>query len=222
MKYILYLLLLLTSYAYGQKSYDISERKGQLFFKVSSEYRVTPIWRSVPRDRTGSFVEINEQNSGVALSYAFDWFIAKNWSLGFSHSLRYDHILVGPVELENSTIEAVPDENALLMDFHFYFQYHFKVFQESELYLQAGRSILHVGSSFNFVTRFDDANGQQIGALRRSLNNNFGAWNLGIGWKKNKIEILGGAYTSDTTEYFEETVFLWIPYIRFSYNLGKL
>ena len=66
-------------------------RKGQLFFKLSSEYRITPLPTNVAQNPNIP-VDSDMQNSGVAFAYTLDFFTGKNLSIGFSNSFRYDEL----------------------------------------------------------------------------------------------------------------------------------
>lgn len=217
------LFLLLYNVVSAQNSFDLEERQGTLFFKLSSEYRITPFFRPQQPSPIGLLIELNEQNSGAAFNYAFDWFATKNLSLGFSHSLRYDHILRGNIDTFGSEDLVAADINGILMDFHLYAQYHFKVFKKSELFLQLGGSLLNVGSSFEAGRGLLEDNGNFTFITFEDENANFYAVNIGLGWKKKRIAIMGGVYTSRDTVYFTgDQSGLSVPYVRFSYNIGAI
>lgn len=217
---VLVILVLCTIRLIGQNSFSKEDRKGQLFLDVSSEYRVASLF---DQDITTiDVVDLQDQTTGLAFSYAFDWFTGSKVSFGFSHSLRYDHILKATINLDQIGTSSAVDTNSLLMDFHFYFKYYFPVFKKSELYILVGRSILNVGSDYNDVRRFFDEDGTLIVARSSSTNTNYGSWNGGIGWKRDKCSVLAGLYLSDNVIYFRESGILSTPYVRFSYNIGKL
>lgn len=220
-KIVIILILCFCGNVFGQNKFDREQRKGSFYFSISPEYRITPIFGFAPRSNIGRNIEVNEQNSGVALSYAFDWFILKNLSLGFSHSFRYDHIVKGELPLDSQSTIA-PDTNGLIMDFHFYVKYHLKLFKDSEVSFLLGRSLLNTGTSFSQINRFFDTNGEIILGVTNTRNANYGAFHFGVGWKKNRVEILGGVYTSNTTEYFGGSIDFTVPYIKLNYSLGKL
>lgn len=213
-------LLLFSWQMTSQNLLSKEDRKGSLFFKISSEYRIVSLFDD-DIDQI-DVVDVQDQTTGLAFNYAFDWFTGKNFSLGFSHTLRYDHILKARLNPNQIGVVSDADTNGLLMDFHFYMQYHIKIFENSELYVVLGRTLFNVGSDYNDARRFFDEQGELIVARTTSLNTNYGSWNGGLGWKKNRYSILGGIYLSDNVDYFNESGILTIPYIRFSYNLGKL
>ncbi|AWH73886.1 hypothetical protein DCS32_06870 [Dokdonia sp. Dokd-P16] len=225
MKYyiILSFFLLVTAGLTAQKSYDIENRKGGLFLKVSPEYRITPIYDSEFIKRDGFPRNIDQSNSSAALSYAFDYFITKNWSLGFSHSLRYDVFLAGIDDIEGD-FGAQPDNKTLIQDFHIYADYHFKIFKEGEIFARVGYSRMNTGTFFSEKTTFFEENGEDTGISSFSSVADFSyfAYNLSLGYKKNRIELAGGIYSSSVTEYFDATTRFILPYFKLSYNIGKL
>lgn len=215
--------LILSGVLSSQNSFDLEERKGAVFFKLASQYRFTPIFGPQEPSRAGLAIELNEQNTGAALNYAIDWFVIKNLSLGFSHSLRYDHILEGNIDTFGSDDIVTADRNGILMDFHLYAQYHLKVFKRSELFVQLGGSLLNVGSAFQIGGGALEDNGEITFVSFPEQNANFYAANIGLGWKKKRIAIMGGVYTSSDTVYFTgDSRGLTVPYFQFSYNIGAI
>nr|WP_321221727.1 hypothetical protein [uncultured Psychroserpens sp.] len=195
-------------------------RIGQLFFKVSSEYRITPLTYTEPI-KPGVTVDPDLQNSGMAFAYNLDMFITKNLNLGFSNSLRYDY-LGGDIAQIKGDFGKKPSNRGLIIGYHFYLDYHFKIFKESELFIRVGKSLLNRGTNINSKTTFFDSEGNVLTVLDSSSDFSYEPSNLGLGWKKRKIEIMLGFYTSSISEYFEENVNFTVPYFKFSYNLGRL
>ncbi len=227
-KIFLLVTLIITSYCRSQEFYDIENRKGKVFFTVATDYRLNPI--SGAEDQFGptllSAVDINEQNAGAALSYGLDWYVTKNLSLSISNSLRYDSVFAGNIDAFNGDldlIEAVPSRNGLLLDFHGYFQYHIKLFKNSEIILQAGASLLNVGSDVRVLNRFiPDDTGEVVEIEASSDNTSYIAANLGVGWKKKKLTFLAGAFTSNNTAYFNSNVNFTLLYFKISYTIFRL
>ena len=225
MKYVLFIYFLIasTTVVLAQTTFDKENRKGKLFFNISTEVRPIALFNDNVEfnESLTNFVDFEDQTTGLAFSYAFDWFLTKSFSIGFSHSLRYDHTFSGQIDPDQLGVVIAEEVNDLLMDFHFYLQYHIKVSKTSEVFLQFGRSTLNVGSNFNALQRFiNPATNMVIAGLQSSNNTNYGAWNWGVGWKKKRYALLAGVFTSGTQEYFNGI--LSLPYLRFSYNLGKL
>jgi hypothetical protein len=206
----------------SQTNDSINERRGNLYFSVSPEYRITPFYTGIRTSELGSLVDFQTQNASAALNYDFNYFPLKNLALGFSHSFRYDHIVKGELSLFNDTQTIAPDENGLIMDFHFYIKYHAKIFKDSELTLLVGRSLLNTGTSFQQIRRIFNEDNEPIASISSSRSSSFWSFNLGLGWKKKRLEFLGGIYTSNTTEFLEGSTGFSIPYIRLNYTLAKL
>lgn len=196
-------------------------RKGQVFFKIGSEYRITPLPYAEGITIPEQAVDIDFQNSGVAFFYSLDFFITKNLNVGFSNSFRYDYLGSDLNQLPND-FGAKPADRGLIIGYHFYLDYHFKIFKESEIFIRIGKSLLNRGTNIRYKETFFDTDGNSQGILFSSRDYSFEPTNIGLGWKKNKIEILIGAYISNNTEYFVEQEELIIPYFKFSYNLGRL
>jgi hypothetical protein len=208
-------------YSYSQNSYDIDQRRGKLFFNIGTEYRITPFYKGSRRSQLGISTNVDGQNSGIALSGSLDYFITRDLSLGIGNGIRYDVL-----SLNNESIDAPfgvqPTNDDLLFSFHFYLDYHFKIFRNSEMFLRVGRSNLNGGSTFTEKETFFDQDGNVLGSVRIVGDYSFGAGHYAIGWKKNRISIIAGIFTSTTTEYFINTTRFNIPYLSFKYNLGKL
>ena len=193
-------------------------RKGLLFFSVGTDYRITPIEKvlvspTYPAYPAGEFRagidEIGPQNTGVSLRYDLNYFLTTSLSLGFSNSLRYDLQLSDRASL--TTDNTGPKSKTFLVDYHFYADYHFKAFANSELVLRLGRSYLNTGS--------------QITAAHNNAVSDFSfdywSWNMGLGYKKQRTHLMLGVYNSSTTNY-PQTESLVIPYLSFTYNLKNL
>ena len=71
-------------------------------------------------------------------------------------------------------------------------------------------------------TTFYDNQGNILNYAYGSANFEFYATNLAIGYKKGKVELLIGMYSSNTSNYFVETESLKIPYINITYTIGKM
>ncbi|MDO1500519.1 hypothetical protein Q2T40_10300 [Winogradskyella maritima] len=197
---------------------DIENRKGQVFFKIGTEYRITPL----PYDAETVYpVQVDKQNSGLAFSGALDYFISKNLSLGFGNSIRYDY-LGGFNSSPNGDFDIQTSNRGLIFGFHLYVDYNFKIFKESEIYLRVGRSLLNRGTQLDIKETFFDNDGNELFTSFGVTDASYEPWNFGLGWKKRKIELLAGIYTSNITEYFLVNESFVVPYLKFSYNLGRL
>ena len=197
------------------KPFTKDNRKGLLFFSVGTDYRITPSEKRLesPTYSAGEFRasidEIGAQNAGVGFRYDLNYFLTTSLSLGFSNSLRYDIQLSDRSSL--TTDSTGPKSKTLLVDYHFYADYHFKAFANSELVLRLGRSYLN--------------NGSQITAAHNNAVSDFSfdywSWNMGLGYKKQRTHLMLGVYSSSTTNY-PQTESLVIPYLSFTYNLKNL
>lgn len=221
----IFLILVLIFCALGMNAQNNDfreDRKGQLFFKVGTEYRITPLPVSAGDLSRARFTNSDQQNSGVALHYDIDFFVAKNFSLGFANSFRYtllnfsDRLFVdGPTGQDRA-------DNALFVGFHFNVAYYFKVFKSSELFIRIGKSLLNRGSEFRLIEPINDANGDLLLTTVSQSNYNLSTNNFALGYKKDKLEIILGIYGTSDTPYFDRSVGYVIPYINLGYTLGKL
>lgn len=215
----LFLLIILatTTYSYSQ----IEERKGKLFFKIGSEYRITPLPYDFSKVNPDIPADIDTQNSGVALHYGFDYFITKNLSIGFNNSFRYDVLIrnVNEITQENGFQKT---DKTLMIEGHLYLDYHIKAFENSELFTRVGYSLLNGGSEFMVKTSFYDSQGNLLNSSYGNETFEFFATNLAIGYKKDRVELLVGMYFSTLSNYFLETETLKIPYINITYTIGKM
>jgi|SRR5690606_5031940 len=216
-KLFLLIIFTTTTYTYSQ----IEERKGKLFFKIGSEYRITPLPYDVGKVDQQIPTDIDVQNSGVAFHYGLDYFITKNLSIGFNNSFRYDVLIknVNEIDQENGYQKT---DKTLIVGGHLYLDYHVKVFKNSELFARLGYSLLNGGTEYVNKTTFYDNEGNILGYSYGSDNFEFFATNFALGYKRGKVELLVGLYSSNTSNYFAETESLKIPYINITYTIGKM
>ncbi len=164
---------------------------------------------------------IDAQNSGVAFHYGFDYFITKNLSIGLNNSFRYD-VLIRSVNEDNQENGFQKADKTLIIGGHLYLDYHIKVFKDSELFARLGYSLLNGGTEYLEKNTYYDNQGNISGSLLINNDLSFSAANFAIGYKKQKVELLIGLYSSSTSNYFSETESLKIPYINITYTLGKM
>ncbi|NGX83087.1 hypothetical protein [Aequorivita sp. KMM 9714] len=214
---ILLLFLAISTYSFSQ----IEERKGKLFFKLGSEYRITPLSYDGNKLEPSLSVEVDAQNSGVSFHYGFDYFITKNLSIGFNNSFRYDILISNTNEIDNDFGVQKADKT-LMIGGHLYLDYHVKVFKNSELFARIGRSILNGGTHYVEKKTYYDNQGNTLGSSYTTNDFQFSPANFAIGFKKDKVELIIGMYASTQAPYFDETESLKIPYINFTYTIGKL
>lgn len=216
-KIITLLLIAITTSCFSQ----IEERKGKLFFKVGSEYRITPFRYNTGNVDSNIPTNIDTQNSGVAFHYGLDYFITKNLSIGFNNSFRYD-LLINTINEIDQDFGSQKADKTLIVGGHLYLDYHVKVFKNSELFARFGKSLLNGGTEYTRKRTYFDSQGETIAYSYENDNFMFFATNIAIGYKKGKVELLAGMYTSSITNYFVATESLKIPYLNFTYTLGKL
>ena len=210
----LFFLLVISLQSFAQEDltnqYTRADRKGNLYFSVGADYKITPIYSS-----GGGFgpeyIDVGKHNSGTAFNYNLDYFIVDKLSIGFSHSMRYDMVLMSE-ELDISTrTGAKTVSKGLIYGYHWYLDYHFLNLTASELFLRLGKSSLNGGTEYTGKT--------ERGSEYSSFH--FFSWNFALGYKKERFSMMVGAYTSDVTEY-EDINSIVIPYLSFRYNLGRL
>ena len=198
-------------------------RQGQLYFSIGTEYRtgdIENVFKSRAFPNRG--LDVKDLNRGAAFSYSLDYFFTQNLSLGFSHSLRYDHI-------HEATPDAIPggassnaviaDQYGLIMDYHLYMKYHFIVAKQ-EFFFQAGLSFLNnaptirknpVSISSNGVERIDNTSLDLMDITSK----------FGLGYQKNRFSIMGGIYFSDENPFYQGANYI-LPYFELKYQLGNL
>ena len=198
-----------------ENPFSIDNRQGLLFFSVGTDYRIFPIEKRLESATypIGEFranpEEIGAQNTGLGFRYDLNYFLTTSLSLGFSNSLRYDIQLSDPASL--TTDNTGPKSKTLLVDYHFYADYHFKAFANSELVLRLGRSYLNTGSQITAT---------ENNAVR-DFSFDYWSWNLGLGYRKQRTHLMLGVFNSSTTNY-PQTESLVIPYLSFTYHLKNL
>ncbi|TXD51856.1 MULTISPECIES: hypothetical protein [unclassified Polaribacter] len=218
------LTLIISLQSFAQNSYDIENRKGKLFFNAGVEYRITPIYQNgaeLDIINTRGAISVDAQSSGTALNFGLNYFITKNLSLGFSNSFRYDIITQRSTEISGD-FGYSPAKNDLIFGYHFYLDYHFKVFKEAELFVRLGKSFLNRGTEFETKTRFFDNSGNPTITAFSKQDTAYEPWNFALGYKKNKLNLILGTYTSSITEYFVDGSSFIVPYLNLTYNFGKL
>lgn len=227
MKYIINLVFFMSVLHFNaqnvsQNDFSINNRKGNLYFSVGSDYRYYVIddapefqFFENPDIKVNTF----SQNSGFAFNYNLDYFISDKLSLGFSHTFRYD-VVSQEVNNVSSEFGAEAAQKSLIFGYHFYLDYHFKIFKKSELFVRFGRSLINRGTEFSTKSLFAITEEGNITAVDPS-DFAYEPWNFAIGYKKQRVSFIVGAYTSSNSDYQGITDII-IPYISFRYNIGKL
>ncbi len=226
MKRIKYLLLILSfTHFTGSGQENGIDRKGRFLFSIGPEYRVTPFYRYSnftfnPKNFSG-YTNMDKQNSGVALNIDVEYFITKNFGLGFTNSFRYDLVISEFREI-NGPVGVKEADYKLLLDYHLYLFYYFKILKKGEFFVNAGFSRMNINSEFSVKTTQFDSNGA-IEAERYTITNfNFFANKVSLGYKNGIGRIYIGIYTTQIAPYFDETTRFNIPFVGCSFDIGKL
>ncbi|MBO0341902.1 MAG: hypothetical protein VX798_05575 [Bacteroidota bacterium] len=191
--------------------------KNILQFIIGTEYRITPIYNSSisSLSENSTFTNMDAQNSGIALNLGLEYGITRNLSVGFSNSFRYD-MVIAPRPEGNNGINVGTADYKIIVDYHLYLAYYFKVFPKGDIFVSAGMSLLNTNTDFS-VKKIDEyGEGFYISDF------SFFANRISIGFQSSKSRIYLGMNLSRTTDYFEETTSFIIPHIGFSYNLARL
>lgn len=222
-KYLIFSLLFLISLSIlAQDKTDIENRKGKLFFKVGSDYRITPLYNNEFSTVNTLRTSIDSQSSGAALFYGVEFFPGKNWSLNFSHSFHYTLFYLESFYGDPNDLGGEASVNQLFFDYHIFVNYYIKVFIESEILIRVGRSMLNNNSNYTTNVASYDDNGNFIIGISTQGNFNMQSYNFGLGYKKNKVEILLGIYSTSITPYPEVKKDFIIPYFNLAYTIGKM
>lgn len=211
----------INTYGQDSTSYAKEQRKGKLFFSVGTDYRITPIYKINAGIRTVREAAINpgRQVDGFAFNYNLDHFITKNLAVGFSNSFRYDMVAKNFNIASETGFTSV--EKSLIIGFHFYFDYHFKIFKNSEIFARVGLSFLNRNTNLTIKETFEGNEGVPDLAIFSEYDTAYEPWNFAIGYKKNRFSLIGGIYSSANSEYTRGTSFI-IPYFGLRYNIGNL
>ena len=226
-KKISFILLLFSFSLLAQNSevYSIpSERKGKLFFKIGSEYRLTPAYLvpgSSINNQLGFYTNVDILHNGMALSYGVEYFLSKSLSFSVVNSLRYKPFLY-PFRTIESNFGAEKAEATLLLGFHGYLDYHIPLFKESELFLRLGISTYNGGSEFVIKQTVFNSDGEPEFASSGDASFKNTGYNFALGYSKNRIKLLAGVYTSEGGTFFTSSFNIFTPYIKLDYVLGKL
>lgn len=202
-----------------------NNNEGKLYFSIGADYRLGIIFNSnksviIPYTLGVDEVDLNK---GTGFQYTLDYYLINNLSLGFAHSLRYEHLYEGSrfsIPGGEDSTAAVPDIYGLLMDYHFFTKFHFQILNE-KLFIQLGISILNIGQNLNRNRdiSFEHYGNEYIHSPEIDLKDT--AIRFGLGYEKNKCSLFGGVYFSDNNPFYAETNYI-VPYVGFKYRLSNL
>lgn len=218
---ILIVFFFITLNTTAQSNASIENRKEKLFFKLGSDYRITPIYKGNKIKENTLRTSIDSQSSGAAFFYGVEFFPGKNWSLNFDHSFHYTLFYLESFYGDPKDLGGEASVNQLFYDFHFFINYYIKIFKESEVFLRVGKSMLNRNSNYTTNEALYDDNGNFIIGISSQGNFNFSPYNFGLGYKKNKVEVLLGIYSTSNTPYLVSEPFI-IPYFNLAYTIGKM
>lgn len=77
-------------------------------------------------------------------------------------------------------------------------------------------------SDFSVKMTDYDTDGNILAEGFTIANYNYSANKVIIGWKKNKVKIYAGIYTTQLTKYFDVTTRFNAPFVGCSFDIGKL
>jgi hypothetical protein len=140
-------------------------------------------------------------------------------AVGFSNSFRYDMVAKN-FNIDDATGFS-PTKKGLIIGFHFYFDYHFKIFKKSEVFARIGRSLLNRNTNVTIKETFEGNESVPDLTIFSDYDTAYEPWNFAIGYKKNRFSLIGGIYSSAISEYTRGTSFI-IPYFSLRYNIGNL
>ncbi len=196
------------------------KRKGNLFFNVGPEYRITPIYNAgvSSLSKEANYTNIDLQNSGMALNIGAAYFLTHNLSIGFNNSFRHDIVTTG--HGPNNTMSST--DRGLLIGYHFRANYMFEVFGKGSLIISLGYSLLNRNSEFSVHEPLYDMNGQETGVQTYLADYKFGSNSVSLGYGIGKSKLMIGLYIAGNSVYFNERTTFMIPFLTYSYEFGKL
>lgn len=199
----------------------LESRKKQLFFRLGSEFRITPLPNDgASLENYAVFTNVDLLHSGPALSYGLDFFLSKNLSLSLDHSFRYRTLLYDFNQL-GEILSASKSQKELLQGFHLSLTRYFKISSKGdEIFFRIGISSFNGGSDFVFVEPIGDIDDPLWIQSQLSFRN-FGT-NFAIGYRKSRVSVMAGLYLSSGGAFYTTSFRIVTPYIKFSYALGKL
>jgi hypothetical protein len=226
-KFITICICFFSLYAISQnKPTSLSEhletRQGKFFLQGLIEYRITPYYND---DRTFSSVRAanvnhDKMNSGTAAGYNLKYFASKNFAINFGQTFRYTTFI-----FTNDTPQFFSDTPAakvFLIDYNFSADYYLKVFKKGEFVFRLGLSFMNSGSDYSSTNASYDSNQQLIGWNTGQYDFTLFTQNLGLGYRKDKLEIMLGVYHANLTNYdIEASGGIYYPYLKLEYSLLK-
>lgn len=209
----------------GNSQENEIDRKGRFHFSIGPEYRITPFYNfdafSVNANNFSGYTNIDKQNSGTAVNIDVEYFITKNLGIGFSNSFRYDLVTGQFADIQDSFAVKEADYR-LLLDYYLYLTYYFKVFRNSEFYINAGFALQNRNSDFTIKQTDFDQNGNIVAEGFTIGDYHYSANRITIGYKKGIGRVYLGIYTTIQAPYFDATTRFNVPFVGCSFDIGKL
>ncbi len=169
-----------------------AHHKGRFHLNIGPEYRITPIYDvAVPATEAALYTNTDKQNSGMGLNLDLEYFITDKLSLGLINSFRYDLVIAYSREITAEFGVEAADYN-VLMDYHLYLAYYFKVFGRGEFFINAGVSLLNRNSDFSVKEPVRNSDGELIGMELYIGDYHYSANRLSLGYRKERGKIVLG------------------------------
>ncbi len=202
------------------------EKKAHFSIKIGTEYRITPITKSLDNSQptlvTIPNFDLDNQISGVSVNYSLSYVFKLKFEIGFSQSFRYDHIYFEQSDfVPRQTFQK--SVNGVITDYHFFLGKYFNLFKK-EFFIKGGISLMNRGTNYSRTIPLGsgtDPNGQEFSRFATDpLNFNFSALNVNTGFTFSKYELGIGAYfINGSSANFENENSIVLPYFKVSYNL---
>ena len=135
---------------------NVDNHGNSLKFLIGTEYRITPVYKSriSSLSEHSTFTNMDAQNSGIALNLGLEYEIARNFGVGFANSFRYDMVIARRPEGDNP-INVGTIDYKLIIDYHLYLSYYYKVFSKGDIFISAGISLLNTNTDFS-IKKIDE------------------------------------------------------------------
>jgi hypothetical protein len=221
---LLVLLIFNITLIFSQKK----ELKNRLTIKIGTEYRITPIHKTIDWQETEAQAlrfNLDKNLSGTSFNYEINYEVIHNLLVGFSHSLRYDHVyyennnhLLKPNGIEFYTIDE--SKSKLISDYHFFIQKNFKL-KKNKIYIKLGYSMMNRGTDYSVSEVVSTNLDGSIGAIiSGGYDLNFFATNVNIGIIYKKFDFGVGAYfINGSSSNLGDERNIILPYFKISYRI---
>ena len=197
-----------------QLSLQVDGRSGKLFFSIGIEHKIARITNRQSPNPLG--INIEEQNSGPALLYNLEYFLASRWSMSFEHSLRYGH-LIGP------TINGLPDRDISTEQFGWFMDYHgaisyafFIPEPDREWYGSLGLSFINRGKTASYQKPLEG-----VSQSNEVTDPFIYTYRFGLGYRSKRTHFSTHFYPVGTHHAYP-LMSLYIASIKIRYTLGEL